>query len=42
MAAQREQDAKIEMLTAQLAAASPSRGGLELSKPGRPIVLNNQ
>jgi hypothetical protein len=32
MAAQREQDAKIEMLSAQL----------ELRKPGWPGVLNNQ
>ena len=38
----KEQDSKIQMLSAQLAAASPCRGGLELSKPGRLTVLNNQ
>jgi hypothetical protein len=38
----KEQDSKIEMLSAQLAAASPSGGGLELSKAGPQTVLNSQ
>jgi hypothetical protein len=33
-----EQDSKIQTLSAQLAAASPSGGGLELGKPGRQTV----
>jgi hypothetical protein len=38
----KEQDSKIQTLSDQLAAASPSGGGLELSEPGRETVLNNQ
>ena len=38
----KEQDSKIQTLSDQLAAASPSGGGLELSEPGRQTVLNNQ
>ena len=36
------QDSKIEKVSAQLAAASPSRGGLETRNPAPQIVLNNQ
>jgi L-lactate permease len=35
-----EQAAQIQKVSAQLAAASPSRGGLEASKPA-PQVINN-
>jgi len=36
----KEQAAQIQTVNAQLAAASPSRGGLEESKPA-PQVVNN-
>jgi hypothetical protein len=36
----KEQAAQIQKVSAQLAAASPSRGGLEASKPV-PQVVNN-
>ena len=32
----------LQKVSAQLAAASPSRGGLEMSKPAAKIVLNDQ
>jgi hypothetical protein len=38
----KEQDSKIEMLSAQLAAASPSDGGLELSKSTPQTILNDR
>jgi uncharacterized coiled-coil protein SlyX len=34
--------AGLQKVSAQLAAASPSRGGLEASKPVPQVVLNNQ
>ena len=34
--------AGLQKLSAQLAAASPSRGGLEASKPAPQVVTNNQ
>jgi hypothetical protein len=37
----KEQDSKIEKVSARLAAASPSRGGLEMSKPAPKVVSNN-
>ena len=37
-----EQAAQIQKVSAQLATASPSRGGLEASKPAPQIVLTNQ
>jgi uncharacterized coiled-coil protein SlyX len=37
-----EQDSKIQKVSAQLAAASPSRGGLEASNSAPQVVLNNQ
>ncbi len=37
----KEQAAQIERVSVQLAAASPSRGGLEAAKPEPQIVLNN-
>jgi len=37
----KEQAAKIQRVSAQLAAASPSRGGLEVSRPLPQRVLNN-
>ena len=37
-----EQAAQIQKVSARLAAASPSRGGLEMSKPAPKTVLNNQ
>jgi hypothetical protein len=37
----KEQAAQIQKVSAQLAAASPSRGGLEVSKPATQMVLNN-
>ena len=41
MAAQlKEQASQIQKVSAQLAAASPSRGGLELSKPASQVVAN--
>src|SRR5215211_7020296 len=36
-----EQASQIQKVTAQLAAASPSRGGLEASKPAPQMALNN-
>ncbi len=38
----KEQASQIQKVSAQLAAASPSRGGLEVSKTAPQIVLNNQ
>ena len=38
----KEQAAQIQKVSAQLATASPSRGGLEASKPAPQIVLTNQ
>jgi len=38
----KEQAAQIQKVSAQLAAASPSRGGLEARKSSPQIVLNNQ
>jgi uncharacterized coiled-coil protein SlyX len=38
----KEQDLKIEKVSAQLAAASPSRDGLEARSPVSQMVLNNQ
>jgi hypothetical protein len=38
----KEQASQIQKVSAQLAAASPSRGGLEARKPSPQIVLNNQ
>jgi septal ring factor EnvC (AmiA/AmiB activator) len=38
----KEQAALIQKVSAQLAAASPSRGGLEVTKPAPQMVLNNQ
>ena len=38
----KEQAAEIQKVSAVLAAASPSGGGLEVSKPLPQIVLNNQ
>jgi hypothetical protein len=38
----KEQAAQIQKVSAQLAAASPSDGGLELSKSAPQTVLNNQ
>ena len=38
----KEQAAQIQKVSDQLAAASPSRGGLEVSKPAPQMVLNNQ
>ena len=38
----KEQDSKIEKVCAQLAAASPSRGGLEAKNPAQQMVFNNQ
>jgi predicted ribosome quality control (RQC) complex YloA/Tae2 family protein len=37
-----EQAVQIQKVSAQLAAASPSRGGLEASKPASQLVNNNQ
>src|SRR6266496_1111196 len=37
----KEQDSKIEKVSARLAAASPSRDGLEMSKPAPKVVSNN-
>jgi len=37
-----EQDSKIQKVSVQLAAASPSRGGLEATRPAPQVVLNNQ
>jgi hypothetical protein len=37
-----EQTTQIQRVSAQLAAASPSRGGLEASRPAPQVVLNNQ
>ncbi len=37
-----EQDSKIQRVSVQLAAASPSRGGLEASNSAPQVVLNNQ
>ncbi len=37
----KEQASQIQKLSAQLATASPSRGGLELTKPAPQTVLNN-
>ncbi len=37
-----EQAAQIQKVSARLAAASPSRGGLEASKPAPQVVTNNQ
>jgi multidrug resistance efflux pump len=37
-----EQASQIKKVSALLAAASPSRGGLELRKPASQIVANNQ
>ena len=38
----KEQATQIQKVSAQLAAASPSRGGLEVSKPAPQIVSSNQ
>jgi uncharacterized coiled-coil protein SlyX len=38
----KEHTAQIQKVSAQLAAASPSFGGLEMSRPPPQIVLNNQ
>ncbi len=38
----KEQASQIQKVSAQLAAASPSRGGLEARKPAPQMVLNNQ
>ena len=38
----KEQAAQIQKASAQLAAASPSRGGLETTKQAQQMVLNNQ
>jgi hypothetical protein len=38
----KEQDLKIEKVSARLAAASPSRGGLEARNPAPQMALNNQ
>jgi uncharacterized coiled-coil protein SlyX len=38
----KEQSAQIQKVSAQLAAASPSYGGLEMTKPASRIVNNNQ
>ena len=38
----KEQEAQIQKMSDQLAVASPSRGGLEVSKPARQMVSNNQ
>jgi hypothetical protein len=37
-----EQESELQKVNAQLAAASPSRGGLEVSKAAQRTVLNNQ
>ena len=37
-----EQEAQIQKVSAQLAAASPSRGGLEANKPAPQVAANNQ
>jgi len=37
-----EQASQIQKVSAELAAASPSRGGLEVEKSSPQIVLNNQ
>ena len=37
----KEQAAQIEKVSARLAAASPSRGGLEVSSPGSKLVINS-
>ncbi len=38
----KEQASQIQKVSDQLAAASPSRGGLEAKNPGPQMVLNNQ
>jgi len=38
----KEQASQIQKVSAQLATASPSRGGLEASKPASQVVLNRQ
>jgi hypothetical protein len=38
----KEQASQIQRVSARLAAASPSRGGLEEKNPGPQVVLNNQ
>jgi hypothetical protein len=38
----KEQAAQIQKVSAQLAAASPSGGGLEASKPAPQVALNRQ
>jgi hypothetical protein len=38
----KQQAAQIQKVSAPLAAASPSRGGLEASKPAPQVVSNNQ
>jgi hypothetical protein len=42
MAQLKEQAAQIQKVSAQLAAASPSGGGLEASKPASQTVVSNQ
>jgi len=38
----KDQEAQIQEVSDQLAVASPSRGGLEVSKPAPQMVMNNQ
>jgi len=38
----KEQKAQIQKVSAQLAAASPSFGGLEMSRPAPQTVVNNR
>jgi hypothetical protein len=40
MASVKEQSAQIQKVSAQLAAASPSYGGLETTKPASRVVAN--